>query len=141
MQPCLTPNSKQADQLPVAGQTDPLTGLNMFIYDNVGKANIRGVEMASRIPVAEKWNLNLNYTFTDSERKSDDEKLNGKSLKGQPLEMTPRHMANARLDWQYRPDMNFYTQANYTGKQVWAAQRNGAKQPRERSGSPPSTSG
>lgn len=118
----------------VAGQADPLTGLNMFIYDNVGKANIRGVEMASRIPVAEKWNLNLNYTFTDSERKSDDEKLNGKSLKGQPLEMTPRHMANARLDWQYRPDMNFYTQANYTGKQVWAAQRNGAKQPRERSG-------
>lgn len=118
----------------VAGQTDPLTGLNMFIYDNVGKANIRGVEMASRIPVAEKWNLNLNYTFTDSERKSDDEKLNGKSPKGQPLEMTPRHMANARLDWQYRPDMNFYTQANYTGKQVWAAQRNGAKQPRERSG-------
>ncbi|MGJ3349711.1 TonB-dependent receptor domain-containing protein [Morganella morganii] len=118
----------------VAGETDPLTGLNMFIYDNVGKANIRGVEMASRIPVAEKWNLNLNYTFTDSERKSDDEKLNGKSLKGQPLEMTPRHMANARLDWQYRPDMNFYTQANYTGKQVWAAQRNGAKQPRERSG-------
>ncbi|EKK5569709.1 TonB-dependent receptor [Morganella morganii] len=118
----------------VAGQTDPLTGLNMFIYDNVGKANIRGVEMASRIPVAEKWNLNLNYTFTDSERKSDDEKLNGKSLKGQPLEMTPRHMANAKLDWQYRPDMNFYTQANYTGKQVWAAQRNGAKQPRERSG-------
>ncbi|HDF2328003.1 TPA: TonB-dependent receptor [Morganella morganii] len=118
----------------VAGQTDPLTGLNMFIYDNVGKANIRGVEMASRIPVAEKWNLNLNYTFTDSERKSDDEKLNGKSLKGQPLEMTPRHMANARLDWQYRPDMNFYTQANYTGKQVWAAQRNGAKQSRERSG-------
>lgn len=118
----------------VAGQTDPLTGLNMFIYDNVGKANILGVEMASRIPVAEKWNLNLNYTFTDSERKSDDEKLNGKSLKGQPLEMTPRHMANARLDWQYRPDMNFYTQANYTGKQVWAAQRNGAKQPRERSG-------
>lgn len=118
----------------VAGQTDPLTGLNMFIYDNVGKANIRGVEMASRIPVADKWNLNLNYTFTDSERKSDDEKLNGKSLKGQPLEMTPRHMANARLDWQYRPDMNFYTQANYTGKQVWAAQRNGASQPRERSG-------
>lgn len=118
----------------VAGETDSLTGLNMFIYDNVGKANIRGVEMASRIPVAEKWNLNLNYTFTDSERKSDDEKLNGKSLKGQPLEMTPRHMANARLDWQYRPDMNFYTQANYTGKQVWAAQRNGAKQPRERSG-------
>lgn len=118
----------------VAGQTDPLTGLNMFIYDNVGKANIRGVEIASRIPVAEKWNLNLNYTFTDSERKSDDEKLNGKSLKGQPLEMTPRHMANAKLDWQFRPDMNFYTQANYTGKQVWAAQRNGAKQPRERSG-------
>lgn len=118
----------------VAGQTDPLTGLNMFIYDNVGKANIRGVEMATRIPVAQDWNLGMNYTFTDSERKSDDEKLNGQSLKGQPLEMTPRHAANANLDWQFRPDLNFYTRANYTGKQIWAAQRNGAKQPRERSG-------
>lgn len=118
----------------VAGETDPLTGLNMFIYDNVGKANIRGVEMATRIPVAQDWNLGMNYTFTDSERKSDDEKLNGQSLKGQPLEMTPRHAANANLDWQFRPDLNFYTRANYTGKQIWAAQRNGAKQPRERSG-------
>ena len=118
----------------VAGETDPLTGLNMFIYDNVGKANIRGVEMATRIPVAQDWNLGMNYTFTDSERKSDDEKLNGQSLKGQPLEMTPRHAANANLDWQFRPDINFYTRANYTGKQIWAAQRNGAKQPRERSG-------
>lgn len=118
----------------VAGETDPLTGLNMFIYDNVGKANIRGIEMATRIPVAQDWNLSMNYTFTDSERKSDDEKLNGQSLKGQPLEMTPRHAANANLDWQFRPDINFYTRANYTGKQIWAAQRNGAKQPRERSG-------
>lgn len=118
----------------VAGETDPLTGLNMFIYDNVGKANIRGIEMATRIPLAQDWNLSMNYTFTDSERKSDDEKLNGQSLKGQPLEMTPRHAANANLDWQFRPDLNFYTRANYTGKQIWAAQRNGAKQPRERSG-------
>lgn len=118
----------------IAGETDPLTGLNMFIYDNVGKANIRGIEMATRIPVAQDWNLSMNYTFTDSERKSDDEKLNGQSLKGQPLEMTPRHAANANLDWQFRPDINFYTRANYTGKQIWAAQRNGAKQPRERSG-------
>lgn len=65
---------------------------------------------------------------------SDDEKLNGKSLKGYPLERTPKHAANAKLEWELNQDLTLYTSANYTGKQVWAAQRNGAKQPRIRKG-------
>lgn len=113
---------------------DPVTGLNTFIFDNVGSANIRGLELDTSIPVAEQWKLLANYTYTDSKRQSDEEQLSGKSLKGQPLERTPEHAANAKLEWDYNQDLIFYTNANYTGKQIWAAQRNGAKQPRVRKG-------
>ncbi|EHN3835596.1 IreA family TonB-dependent siderophore receptor [Salmonella enterica] len=113
---------------------DPATGLNTFVYDNVGKANIRGVELAATAPIAESWKLTTNYTFTDSRRMSDDEKLNNKSLKGYPLERTPKHAANAKLEWELNQDLTLYTSGNYTGKQIWAAQRNGAKQPRIRKG-------
>ncbi|HFO5088592.1 TPA: TonB-dependent receptor, partial [Escherichia coli] len=50
------------------GTKDPVTGLNTFIYDNVGEANIRGVELATQIPVNDKWRVSANYTFTDSRR-------------------------------------------------------------------------
>lgn len=113
---------------------DPVTELNTFIYDNVGKANIRGIELAASATFTEKWKLTTNYTFTDSRRMSDDEKLNGKSLKGYPLERTPRHAANAKLEWDIINTLTLYTSANYTGKQIWAAQRNGARQPRIRKG-------
>lgn len=113
---------------------DPHTGLNTFVYDNVGKANIRGVELAGTAALSEDWKLTTNYTFTDSRRLSDDEKLGGKSLRGYPLERTPRHAANAKLEWGVNQDLALYTQANYTGKQIWAAQRNEAKKPRMRKG-------
>ncbi|EPL6454627.1 MULTISPECIES: TonB-dependent receptor domain-containing protein [Providencia] len=117
------------------GNPDPLSNLNLYTYDNVGKANVKGVEVATGIPIAKDWKLSANYTYTDSERKSDDEKLgNGISLKGYPLDKTPKHMANAKLDWQFNEDLNLYTRAQYTGEQVWAAQRNGSKVPRYRSG-------
>ncbi|ETT09285.1 TonB-dependent receptor domain-containing protein [Providencia alcalifaciens] len=117
------------------GKEDPITKLKLYTYDNVGEANIKGVEIAAGIPFAEDWNLSLNYTYTDSERKSNDEKLkNGTSLKGYPLDKTPKHLANAKLDWQYSPDLNLYTRAHYEGEQVWAAQRNGSSVPRYRKG-------
>lgn len=117
------------------GVKDTVKDLSIYKYDNVGKANIKGVEVATNIPLAQDWKLSLNYTYTDSERKSDDEKLNKTlSLKGYPLDKTPKHMANAKLDWQFNEDLNLYTRAQYTGEQVWAAQRNGSKVPRYRSG-------
>ncbi|CAG9407167.1 TonB-dependent receptor domain-containing protein [Providencia alcalifaciens] len=116
-------------------KSDPAhSNLTLYTYDNVGEANIKGVEVATGIPIAQDWKLSLNYTYTDSERKSNDEKLgNGTSLKGYPLDKTPKHLANAKLDWQYSPDLNLYTRAHYEGEQVWAAQRNGSKYPRYRS--------
>lgn len=117
------------------GENDPLTGLKLYTYDNVGKANIKGIEVATGIPLAEAWKLNLNYTYVDSERKSDEERLaSGESLRGYPLDKTPKHTANAKLDWQYSEDLNLYTRAHYEGKQVWASQRNGSTATRYRSG-------
>ncbi|MEY0766073.1 MULTISPECIES: TonB-dependent receptor domain-containing protein [Providencia] len=117
------------------GKEETSTGLFIYQYDNVGKANIKGVEVATGIPLAQDWNLNLNYTYTDSERKSDDEKLrNGTSLKGYPLDKTPKHIANAKLDWNFNEDLTLYTRAHYEGKQIWAAQRNSHSGARYRSG-------
>lgn len=117
------------------GEVESGTNFNIYKYDNVGKANIKGIEVATGIPLAEDWKLSLNYTYVDSKRESDDEKLSsGQSLKGYPLDKTPKHTANAKLDWQYSDDLNLYTRAHYEGEQVWASQRNGYTKPRYRSG-------
>lgn len=117
------------------GTKDPVTGLNLYTYDNVGKANIKGVEAATTIPLIESLKLNLNYTYLDSKRKSDDEFFtSGESLRGQPLAQTPKHSANGKLTWSINEDLETYTRVTYTGKQVWAAQRNSYTGPRYRSG-------
>ncbi|ECY6091197.1 TonB-dependent receptor, partial [Salmonella enterica subsp. enterica serovar Enteritidis] len=36
--------------------------------------------------------------------------------KGAPLSYTPKHMANARLNWQATEDMNAWLSARYRGK-------------------------
>lgn len=116
------------------GGKDPITGLNLFVYDNVGKANIKGVEFSTTMPLAETLKLSTNYTYLDSKRKSDDESFSsGQSLKGEPLAQTPKHSVNSKLDWQIMPDLSAYTRVTYVGKQVWAAQRNGYTGPRIRS--------
>ena len=116
------------------GEKDPIDPIrNLYIYDNVGKANIKGVEFASKIPLIKDVNLSLNYTYTDSERKSDDERIkSGESLRGYPLDKTPKHSANAKLDWNYSENLQLYTRARYEGEQVWAAQRNSHTAPRYR---------
>ncbi|MEY0891455.1 TonB-dependent receptor, partial [Providencia rettgeri] len=117
------------------GEKESGTNFNIYKYDNVGKANIKGIEVATGIPLAEDWKLRLNYTYVDSKRESNDEKLSsGQSLKGYPLDKTPKHTANAKLDWRYSDDLNLYTRAHYEGEQVWASQRNGYTKPRYRSG-------
>ncbi|MFV0456797.1 MAG: TonB-dependent receptor domain-containing protein [Pseudomonas sp.] len=60
---------------------------------NVGEAETQGIELATRIPLANAWWINANYTYTDSEQESGDNK-------GRPLTNTPEHMLNTRLNWQ-----------------------------------------
>ncbi|ETF00325.1 ligand-gated channel [Advenella kashmirensis W13003] len=108
------------------GDKDPVSGLNNYVYANVGKANIKGIELAAGMPITTSLKLDVNYTYLDSKRKSDDETYtSGESLKGQPLEMTPRHSASAKLSWQASDSLDVYVKAAYSGKQAWANQRNG----------------
>ncbi|MBJ3816707.1 TonB-dependent receptor [Shimwellia pseudoproteus] len=77
---------------------------------NSGKAHTGGVELASRIPLwSPDWSLALNYTFTRSKQQDG---VN----KGMPLSYTPKHMANARLNWQASDAVNTWLNARYQGK-------------------------
>lgn len=77
---------------------------------NSGKAHTGGIEFASRIPLgSDDWSLALNYTFTHSKQQDG---LN----KGAPLSYTPRHMANARLNWQATDALSAWLSTRYHGK-------------------------
>ena len=86
-------------------------------YRNIDKAKTSGVELGSKIPLAQDLSLNLNYTYTKSEQTS------GENA-GAPLNNTPKHAATLRLNWdvnekttawlrgEYRAKMNRYTDKN-----------------------------
>ena len=81
---------------PGAGGCQWLAGTGQSVYSqqvNVGEAKTQGIELATRIPLADAWWINANYTYTESEQKSGDNK-------GRPLTNTPDHMLNARLNLQ-----------------------------------------
>ncbi|WP_434524454.1 ligand-gated channel protein [Photorhabdus asymbiotica] len=96
-----------------AKESDCPTVFNSFDFvnlrENVGKVNMRGVEVTMNWDIVENWSLSANYTYTDSEQKS------GK-FKGKPLNKTPKHMANATLNWQTLPEMQTWTRINFRGK-------------------------
>ncbi|HWW04189.1 TonB-dependent receptor domain-containing protein [Collimonas sp.] len=116
-----------------AGRNDALTGLPLYTYNNIAKVNIRGVELGATVPLSNLFKLSGNYTYTDSKRESDGETaFNGSSLKGQPLDKTPKHAANLKLDWLPRDGVSAFARANYVSEQFWAAYRNGGAGVRSR---------
>ena len=52
-----------------------------------------GLELAAQYEFSDRWDMNFNYTYTDSEV------LSGAD-EGLPLVNTPSHMFNGRLDFQ-----------------------------------------
>ncbi|PWC17373.1 TonB-dependent receptor domain-containing protein [Brenneria corticis] len=79
-------------------------------YRNIGKAVTQGLELATTVPLwSEDWKLNLNYTFTDSEQKDGVDK-------GARLTNTPKHMANARLNWNVNEKLSTWLKAEYRSK-------------------------
>src|SRR3546814_1952921 len=68
------------------------------------------------LPILPELLLSANYTFTDSERRGGGEPaFDGSSLDGKPLDKTPEHMANVRLDWNATNQISAYALAYYTG--------------------------
>lgn len=83
---------------------------NNQTYTNIGKARMRGVEFATSFPVFTRdLNLSMNYTYTQTKQIGGDDN-------GQPFRHVPKHMANAKLDWQVTDNFNSWLQAEYHGK-------------------------
>src|SRR3546814_3765082 len=103
------------------------------LYDNIDRVVIKGVEVNGTLPILPELLLSANYTFTDSERRGGGEPaFDGSSLDGKPLDKTPEHMANVRLDWNATNQISAYALAYYTGRQYYSGFRNGAVRTRER---------
>lgn len=117
-----------------SGLTDPADPTRpLYVYGNIDKVRIRGVEMTGAVPISARLKFTANYTYTDSERRGGGEPaFDGSSLDGKPLDKTPEHIANARFDWQVAQQLSAYTSANYLGKQYYTGFRNGAVKSRER---------
>lgn len=119
------------------GMADPVDPSRpLYVYDNIDEVRIRGVEVNGVLPLTPHWRLSANYTYTDSERRGGGEPaFDGSSLDGQPLDKTPEHVANLRLEWEPVQQLSTYVSANYLGKQYYSGFRNGALNTRERGGS------
>lgn len=76
---------------------------------NIGKAETQGVELAATWQFAPRWSLSGNYTYTDSEQKSGENK-------GAPLTNTPEHMAYARLNWKTTDRLTLWFKGEYRGE-------------------------
>ncbi|ARR57433.1 TonB dependent receptor (plasmid) [Rhizorhabdus wittichii DC-6] len=121
----------------ITDEVDPVNPARpLYIYDNVERVVIKGVEVNGRLPITPALLLTANYTYTDSVRKGGGEPaFDGSSLDGTPLDKTPRHMANVRLDWQATEQIAAYVLGYYSGKQTFSGFRNGALNTRTREGS------
>ncbi|WP_312597167.1 TonB-dependent receptor domain-containing protein [Stutzerimonas nitrititolerans] len=78
---------------------------------NVDEAVTQGLELAGSWEFAPAWTLSANYTYTDSEQKSGDNK-------GEPLTNTPDHLANAKLNWQTTDRLNLWMKTEYRGERA-----------------------
>lgn len=76
---------------------------------NIGKAVTKGFELAAQWYFTNDWSIKGNYTYTDSEQKSGDNK-------GAQLTNTPRHLANASLNWAANDRLNLWLNTEYRGK-------------------------
>ncbi|GGY22711.1 TonB-dependent receptor domain-containing protein [Paludibacterium paludis] len=116
------------------GKPDKLTpGRSLYIYDNIAKVTIRGLEVGAVQPIGRDWKVTAKYTYLDSKRKESRETtFAGQSLNGQPLDRTPKHNLMVQLDWAASENANLWLRGNAYSKMYWAAFRNGAKGVRER---------
>lgn len=76
---------------------------------NVGEATIKGVELTGKYFILDNLSIKANWTYMDSEIKSNDPSTNKK-----PLTSSPEQMYNVTLDWKLNNKFNTYLQ--YSGE-------------------------
>ncbi|MFW1664931.1 TonB-dependent receptor domain-containing protein [Acinetobacter ursingii] len=77
--------------------------------ENIGEAELRGVEVTLDTKLAEYTTLTANYTFTDTEIKSG-------NFKGQPLNGMPEHMFNITVDHDLTDSLNIWSRLHVRGE-------------------------
>ncbi|CAH1043618.1 TonB-dependent receptor domain-containing protein [Halomonas sp. TD01] len=88
-------------------ENDPLVPDGVYSQDvNIDEAVTQGVELATSYQFTPDWRLSANYTYTDSEQKSGNNR-------GEPLTDTPEHAFNATLRWQATPQLDTWLSAEY----------------------------
>lgn len=73
---------------------------------NIDEAVTRGVELNGRYVINSAWSSSANYTYTESEQKSGENK-------GEPLTDTPKHALNLRFDWKPSTKWSAWARAEY----------------------------
>jgi outer membrane receptor for ferrienterochelin and colicins len=90
-------------------------GYNDFSQNtNIDKVATSGLELAARYALAENWAVKANYTLTDSEQRSGEDR-------GLPLVNTPRDMFNGSLEWQAATDLSLSLVAEVRSKRYRGA--------------------
>lgn len=107
-----------------------------FVFGNMDRATLRGVELALNYVITPALEWNTNYTYTYSRRGNGKETTQGGApLNGYALSQTPKNMVKTKLSWQATDKLNTYAGANYYGVSQWAAFRNNSAYVRNRPGS------
>ncbi|MCC8190983.1 MAG: TonB-dependent receptor, partial [Planctomycetes bacterium] len=96
--------------------TDRVVTTNYREYVNLDESTIKGLEAGFSYPFLDRFTIRANYTYLDSKQKSGD-------FKGHPLTLTPRHKADARLDYRITDAVNSYIRVEHMGKQTSASTR------------------
>ncbi|MCC8252771.1 TonB-dependent receptor plug domain-containing protein [Vibrio campbellii] len=80
----------------------------IITYQNIGKAETKGIELEGWYDITDSINLKGNYTYTDAKDKSSGDKLT----------KTPEHLANLDVNWEVFDSFTTFARVNYIGKQV-----------------------
>ncbi|MCD6004666.1 TonB-dependent receptor [Halomonas sp. IOP_6] len=88
-------------------ENNPLVPDGVYSQDvNIDEAVTQGIELSTSYQFTPDWRLSANYTYTDSEQKSGNNR-------GEPLTDTPEHAFNATLRWQATPQLDTWLSAEY----------------------------
>ncbi|MCR6650472.1 MAG: TonB-dependent receptor [Cellvibrionaceae bacterium] len=84
---------------------------------NIDEVITSGLELSTRYAFAKSWAVKANYTLTESEQRSGEDR-------GLPLVNTPRNMFNGAVEWQATEDLSLSLVAEMRSKRFRAAPAN-----------------
>lgn len=93
-------------------------GRPIFSYENLAKVRTQGIETSVRANLTSRLDVLANYTYLESENRSGDTPI--------PTVYTPKHSANATVNWRPSKPLAVFATVNYVGKQYLASYSNAA---------------